>query len=77
MLTTMSCRLFVREFENECTFFVLKTEVPIQENIGLMLSAFSHSILSFTVHNGLHFFLGMYKAFLLTHYLIVTTPESS
>lgn len=46
-------------------FFVLKTKVPIQENIGLMLPALSHSVLNFTVQKDLHLFLQMYKAFLL------------
>lgn len=46
-------------------FSSLKTKVPIQENIGLMLHAPSHSFLNFTLQKDLHFFLQMDKAFLL------------
>lgn len=73
----MSFELFFREFENEFTSFVLKTEVTIWEITGLVLFACCHSVLNFTVQNGLHLFLQKYKAFLFTIYLKVKTPESS
>lgn len=46
-------------------FSLLKTKVPIKENIGLMSHALSKSILNFTEQEDLNFFLQIYKAFLL------------
>lgn len=62
---------------NYFTLFVVKPEVLIQEIVGLMLFALSHSVLNFTVQNDVHFFPQMCRAFILTDYLTVKTPESS